>query len=898
MNAAENASALREERLGEILAEWLEVAAGSAAPDEQAFLSHYPEFAGELREHMADLRRFPRLATAGAAGGPKGVGPGAYRPAAATPADPSRVLDDFELLREIGRGGMGIVFEAQQRSLGRRVALKILPLAATLDPRYLRRFQHEAQAAAQLDHPHIVHVYGVGCAQGVHYYAMQLIEGESLAGVLRQLGPPKDAAPTPLAVGTGQTPPAHVPETKQVPLPAPESASGSSRAILDLLRARPKDYFRTVAGWGIQAAEALEHAHQLGVVHRDVKPGNLLLDQRGQVWVTDFGLARFGRDGSVTRTGEVVGTLRYLSPEQAQAKHGLVDHRTDIYALGATLYELLTRRPAIEGGEGEEALRQVVAEEPWPPRQYEPALPRDLETIVLKALAKEPEGRYATAQQLADDLQRFLRDEPIKARRPSLLQRARRWSRRHPSVLASGLVALVLAVLALSVSNLLVARANQQKDQALQEKDLALLEKDRALRAAQEAKAAALESDTETNAVLKFVEDKVFAAARPEGQAGGLGSKVTLRKALEAALPFVARNFENQPLIEARLRRTLGLSFEHLGDEDVAAAQYEAARAHYTKHRGPDHPDTLASCNNLANSYAALGRRAEALKLRQDTLARRQAVLGADHPDTLASMHNLATSYSDLGRHAEALPLREQILELRRARLGPDDPETLASMHNLAISYAALGRHAEAVKLREETLALVKARLPPNYLRILAGMHNLAESYHALGRDGDAIKLDEEALDLATAKLKPNHPGTLRIRNSLAWALATAAEEKFRDPARAIALAAKTTQCAPKTAEFWGTLGVARYQSGDWKKAALDLEKAIGLRSPDDSGAMYESFFLAMARWQQGDKPAARKWFDKGIAWMEKSQSRDEEVGRFRAEAAELLGIKEEAKPK
>jgi serine/threonine protein kinase len=891
MSPAENGSAVREERLGEILAQWLEVTAGSVAPDEQVFLSHYPEFARELREHMADLKRFPRLAGACAAGGPKGVGTGDHLPASATPADQSRVLDDFELGREIGRGGMGIVFEAQQRSLGRRVALKILPLAATMDPRYLRRFQHEAQAAAQLDHPHIVHVYGVGCAQGVHYYAMQLIEGESLAGVLRQLGPPKDAAPTSLATGTGQTPPAHGPDTKQAPLPAPEAASGSSSAILDLLRARPKDYFRTVAGWGIQAAEALEHAHQLGVVHRDVKPGNLLLDQRGQVWVTDFGLARFGRDGSMTRTGEIVGTLRYLSPEQAQAKHGLVDHRTDIYALGATLYELLTRRPAIEGGEGEEVLRQVVAEEPWPPRQYEPAIPRDLETIVLKALAKEPEGRYATAQQLADDLHRFLRDEPIKARRPTLMQRARRWSRRHPSVLACGLVALVLAVIALSVSNLLIAQANQQKDLALQEKD-------KALRAAQEAKVAAQQSDEETNAVLGFVEDKVLAAARPEGQGGGLGSKVTLRKALEAALSSVSKSFSGKPLIEARLRRTLGLSFQYLGDEDVAAEQYEAARALYMKHRGPDHPDTLASCNNLANSYAALGRRADALTLREDTLARRKAVLGPDHPETLASMHNLATSYSDLGRHDDALKLREQILVLRKARLGPDDPETLASMHNLAISYAALGRHAEAVKLREETLALVKAKVPPNYLRILAGMHNLADSYHALGRDGDAIQLFEETLALAKTKLNPNHPKTLLIMNSLAWVLATAAQEKSRDPARAIELAAETTQFAPKTAEFWGTLGIARYRSGDWKQAALDLEKAIGLRSPDDSGAVYESFFVAMARWQLGDKPAAREWFDKGIAWMEKSQSGDDEVRRFRAEAAELLEIREGAKPK
>ncbi len=185
------------------------------------------------------------------------------------------------------------------------------------------------------------------------------------------------------------------------------------------------------------------------MVHRDIKPGNLLLDRHGQVWVTDFGLARFGRDSALTRTGEILGTLRYLSPEQALAKHGLVDHRADVYSLGATLYELLTLRPAIEAGDGEEILRRVVAVEPRPPRQHDRAIPRDLETITLKALAKEPERRYATAQELADDLQRFLDERPIQARRPSLVERLWRWYRRNPALAAATCLA-GLALLAVS----------------------------------------------------------------------------------------------------------------------------------------------------------------------------------------------------------------------------------------------------------------------------------------------------------------------------------------------------------------------------------------------------------------------------------------------------------------
>jgi serine/threonine protein kinase/tetratricopeptide (TPR) repeat protein len=451
MSVEQNHSAGREERLGEILAKWLEAVEAGSAPDAEEFGRRYPEFADELREHLADWQKFPRL------------------PAPAAPDEAARVLDDFELLRELGRGGMGVVFEARQLSLGRRVAVKILPLASTMDPRRLQRFKHEAQAAAQLDHPHIVHVYGVGCAGDVHYYAMQLIEGDSLAGVLTYLRRQRDAgptaqgaptidsaAPTPDAAPAEATPPPDAAAAPSRPRPAPVSVSRSAASVLCGYGARRAEYFRTVAGWGIQAAEALEHAHQLGVVHRDVKPGNLLLDRGGQLWVTDFGLARFGRDGDLTRTGEIVGTLRYLSPEQALAKHGLVDHRADVYALGATLYELLTLRPAVEDGDCEEMLRRVVSEEPRPPRQHDRAIPRDLETITLKAMAKEPECRYATAREIADDLHRFLEQRPILARRPTFAQRVEKCFQRHRRLTASVLVLILVALAGFATSTALI----------------------------------------------------------------------------------------------------------------------------------------------------------------------------------------------------------------------------------------------------------------------------------------------------------------------------------------------------------------------------------------------------------------------------------------------------------
>jgi serine/threonine protein kinase len=352
------------------------------------------------------------------------------------------VLGDFELREEIGRGGMGVVYKARQKSLNRTVALKVLPLAATMDPRRLQRFHNEAQAAANLHHTNIVPVYFVGSERGVHYYAMQFIEGRDLASVLVQLrAQPGGKVPDPQAAATvdaaaGQ--PTTLPSGDTRP-PAGLSAERSTRS---------SEYFRTVARLGIQAAEALDHAHQMGIVHRDIKPANLLVDAGGRLWVTDFGLAQMQSDARLTMTGDLVGTLRYMSPEQALAKRVVVDHRTDVYSLGATLYELLTLRPAFAGEDRQELLRQIAFDDPIRPRRLNRSIPPELETIVLKAMEKNPQERYGTAQELADDLRRHLEDKPIRARRPSWRQVAGKWARRHKAVVwAATAVMLVAAVL-------------------------------------------------------------------------------------------------------------------------------------------------------------------------------------------------------------------------------------------------------------------------------------------------------------------------------------------------------------------------------------------------------------------------------------------------------------------
>jgi WD40 repeat protein/serine/threonine protein kinase len=443
--------------------------------DLEAYVRDYPQFAEQLRRLLPALHMLADLGRSAV------VGSAPVRPAADFPDEVVGTLGDFRIVREVGRGGMGVVYEAEQISLGRRVALKVLPFAAALDPKHLQRFKNEAQAAGHLQHQNIVPVHGVGCARGVHYYAMQFIDGQTLAAVirgLRQLMGLANSAGAGLAGEAGGLaselasgrwlPRSGQPTTAYVPPQAPpgETTLPAAAALSTERSTKSPAFFRTVAQLGVQAAEALEHAHQLGIIHRDIKPANLLVDGQGKLWVTDFGLARLGGDAGLTMTGDLLGTVRYMSPEQALAKRVAVDARTDIYSLGVTLYEVLTLEPAYNGKGREAVLRQIAFEEPRLPSRLNKALPAELETIVLKAMAKNPEERYATAQELADDLRRFLEDKPIRAKRPSLRQRAVKWARRHKTVVRAALAVLVLAVVALAAGTVLIWQAKEDLDRA------------------------------------------------------------------------------------------------------------------------------------------------------------------------------------------------------------------------------------------------------------------------------------------------------------------------------------------------------------------------------------------------------------------------------------------------
>ncbi len=397
-------------------------------PQVEDYVRRYPELADLLREVLPAISLFRIWSD---------------DPAQGESSSPPR-LGDYDLLREVGRGGMGIVYEAKQVSLDRRVALKVLPFAATLDAKQRQRFQNEAQAAASLHHDNIVPVYSVGSDRGVCFYAMQFVEGQSLAELIAQLRQPHEIGND---HSTSTSPPA-------------------ARLIANRATQNPA-FFRDVARIFLQAAEALAHSHQQGVIHRDVKPGNLLLDSSGRLWVTDFGLARFRAEPRLTLTGDLVGTLRYMSPEQALAKPGLIDHRSDIYSLGATMYELLTLHPPYDGSDREQLMRQMATEEPKPMRRLDPSVPRELEKVVLKSMEREPERRYLSADELADDLRRYLEDRPVLARRPTLTVRAGKFARRHrASAIAAGSM-LVAAVIGLMVTVVIVWHEKEMAKKAL-----------------------------------------------------------------------------------------------------------------------------------------------------------------------------------------------------------------------------------------------------------------------------------------------------------------------------------------------------------------------------------------------------------------------------------------------
>jgi eukaryotic-like serine/threonine-protein kinase len=426
---------------------------------ERPSLTEYTEKYPELAEQIREL--FPALVVMEELGSVEGPRVGASDGTVTPEAKVAEQLGDYRILREVGRGGMGIVYEAVQLSLGRHVALKVLSFHGLLPATHLERFRREARAAARLHHSNIVPVHGVGEHEGVHYYAMQFIQGQGLDEVLKEvkrLRCREDPTTVKSAEGGGDPRKSLAQELLGGQLAVADASdaataptSGGSASGAELTSQPDAQYFRSVARMGVQVAAGLDYAHKQGILHRDIKPSNLLLDARGTVWITDFGLAKAEDSDELTHTGDIVGTLRYMAPERLR---GWSDPRSDVYGLGITLYELLTLRPAFADSYRARLIDQVTREDPLRPRKVDRSIPRDLETIVLKAIDKEPGRRYPTSAALAEDLGRFLTGEPVRARRIGMWERSIKWVKRQPAaaallaVSAAATLALVIGILA------------------------------------------------------------------------------------------------------------------------------------------------------------------------------------------------------------------------------------------------------------------------------------------------------------------------------------------------------------------------------------------------------------------------------------------------------------------
>lgn len=629
----------------------------------------------------------------------------------------ARRLGQYEVLEVLGEGGMGVVYLARQERPSRTIALKVVR-PGLLTPRMLRRFEHESQILGRLQHPGIAQVFEAGTADSgagpQPYFAMEYIRGATLTEHAR-------------------------------------AAGLSTRARVELF---------------IPICDAVQHAHQKGVIHRDLKPGNILVDAEGRAKVLDFGVARVTDDAAEsaatmrTEAGGVVGTLAYMSPEQLSGDPLAVDTRTDVYALGVILYELLSGRMPfdLERKTLVEVARVVTDREATPLGEHDRDLRGDLQTIAAKALAKEKERRYASASDLAADLGRWLRHEPIAARPASAAYHARKFAQRN-----KGLVAGAAGVLVALVGGIVGVSWQAQRAAAA------------AVRANEEAEVA-----REVSAFM----DRMLRAVNPEE---AQGREPTLRELLDSAAAELAAREGMNPRVELALRDTIGHTYAAMARYDEAEAQYEKMLALCRRMFGEDDRSTLSARRNMVGVRADRGKFDEAERDVLAVIADCERVLGPGDPETIFARMDLGRVYQETGRWAQAEPILRRAMEAGRVAVGETDQRYITALHNMGTAIKDSGRVAESVGLLREALRLRRATLGEAHPDTLYSMNNLAAALQRSGVAADreeAERLMRETLEARTRVLGPDHAATITTTGNLAVALI---EQKRLDEALPLA---------------------------------------------------------------------------------------------------------------
>jgi tetratricopeptide (TPR) repeat protein len=687
-----------------------------------------------------------------------------------------RYFGDYELLEEIARGGMGVVFRARQVSLDREVAVKLLRDGTLANTDEVRRFRGEAAAAAALHHPNIVAIHETGEHEGQQFLSMELIVGRNLAEA-----------------------------TQAGPLPAREAA----RLV------------EVVAG-------AVQHAHEHGVLHRDLKPSNVLLDAGGAPHVTDFGFARrMDVDSSLTLSGQVLGTPGYLPPEQAAGRSREVTPASDVYGLGALLYHLITARAPFVGESPAVVLRQVEEQEPVGPRLLNPAVPRDLETLTLKALAKDPARRYRAAEELAAELGRFLRGEPILARPVGPAERLWRWTRRNPVLATLLLVSALLGAAVVGVSVAANVRLRQEQQRAEQ--------------------------------VKQFLTE-VLASPDPTKD----GRELKVIDLLERARKRAGTELSNQPLVQAEIMSTLGVTYFQLSLYPEAEPLLRGALELYSRELGRGSIRAAEARANVGSLLAWDSRQAEAEKELRNAVVLLRRHQPAAKQELASALSELGSCLQVGGQYDAAVRVLEESVALCREVGAPADQTLASGVGELSTVLGALGRREESMALNEEAI-VINRRLPDGRVNLATCLSNQADWYARLGRFDHAVAAASEALTLRGELFGTNSSPIAFAESRLAqvYNLATNHAAALEHSQRALAIA--TASLPPRHRDFQFHLrqqGVALTRLGRAPEAVPVLRDAVAVAvenfEPGHPAARNNRCLLADALAAAGETAEAR----------------------------------------